>query len=151
MASRREKARFGDARQLSLPLGGAESFFRAPAFGYVFIGNDDAFGLLVAGAVWHDPAHEPGAALTPDFPLRRRLIPETCFDILQKSVVGCQGMQVRERAPDVARNHIKERSRCRRKEPNSETRIEKNRCDFGTVKHVLQIVRGRTLALERFL
>src|SRR5271154_5802580 len=63
MAGRREKARFGDARQFGLSLGGVERFCRAPPFGYVFIGNDDAFRLLVAGAVGHDPAHEPGAAL----------------------------------------------------------------------------------------
>ena len=92
MAGRREKARFGDARQFCLSFGGGERFCRAPPFGHVFIGNYDAFRLLVAGAVGHDPAHEPAAALTLDFSLDRCLIPENCFCVLQETVVGCEGL-----------------------------------------------------------
>ena len=70
VARRREKARLGDARQFRLPLGGGERIRRAPPFGYVFIGDDDALGLLVAGAVGHDPAHEPVRRSDPGFPAR---------------------------------------------------------------------------------
>ena len=79
VARRREKARLGDVRQFGLTLGGAQRIRGAPPFGYVFIGDDDAFGLLVAGAVRHDPAHEPCAALTLDFPLNGRLALKDCL------------------------------------------------------------------------
>ena len=151
MARRREKARFGDARQFRLSLGGAERIRRAPPFGHVFIGDDDAFGLLVAGAIGHDPAYEPVTALTLDFPLERRLTLEDCLGVVQESVVGRERLEIRERAAHVARNYIEERFRRRREEADVEARVEENRCDVGAVKDVLQIVRGRALPLERFL
>src|SRR5208283_1307662 len=49
-----------------------------------------------------------------------------------------------KRAAHIARNDIEERSRRRREEADAEARIEENRCDFGAVKHVLQIVRCRS-------
>ena len=70
MAGRREKARFGDARQFRLSLGGAERIRRAPPFRYVFIGDNDALGLLVAGAIGQDPAYEPVSRSDPGFPAR---------------------------------------------------------------------------------
>ena len=79
-----EKARLGDARQFRLSLGGGERFRRASPFGDVFIGDDDAFGLLVAGAVGHDPAHEPVTALPLDFPLDGRLTPEDSLGVVQE-------------------------------------------------------------------
>ena len=85
VARRGEKARLGDARQFRLTLGGGERLRRAPPFGDVFIGDDDAFGLLVAGAVGHDPADEPGAALTLDFPLDRRLSLENLLGVVEQS------------------------------------------------------------------
>ena len=73
MARRREKARLGDGRQFRLPLGGGQRIRRASPFGHVLEGDDDALGLLVAGAIGQDPADEPGAALALDLPLDRRL------------------------------------------------------------------------------
>ena len=151
MAGRREKARFGEARQFRLSLGGAERFRRAPPFGYVFIGDNHAFGLIVAGAVGHDPAHEPVTALPLDFPLEGRLTLEDCLGVVQEGVVGGERLEIRERAAHITRNYIEERSRRRCEEPDVEARVEENRCDFGAVKDVLQIVRGRPLPLERFL
>ena len=84
MAGRREKARLGDARQFRLSLGGGERLRRAPPFGYVFVGDNDAFGLLVVGAVGHDPAREPVTALSLDFALKGRLTPEDCFGVIQR-------------------------------------------------------------------
>ena len=151
MAGRREKARLGNARQFRLSLGGGERSRRAPPFGYVFVSDNDAFGLLVAGAVGHDPAHEPVTALSLDFALKGRLTPEDCFGVIQESVVGRERLEIRERAAQIARNYIEECSRRRGEESDVEARIEENRCDFGAVKHVLQIVSGRPLSLERFL
>src|SRR5271163_4029509 len=151
MAGRREKARLGNARQFRLSLGGGERSRRAPPFGYVFVSDNDAFGLLVAGAVRHDPAHEPVTALSLDFALERRLISEDYSGVIQESVVGRERLEIREWATHIARNYIEERSRRRGEEPDVEALIEENRCDFGAVKHVLQIVRGRPLPLERFL
>ena len=151
VARRREKARLGDVRQFGLTLGGAQRVRRAPPFSYVFIRDNDAFGRLVAGAVRHDPAHEPVTALPLDFPLDGRLTPEDCFGVVQESVVGRKRLEIRERAAHVAWNHVEKRS-CRRSEKaDVKARVEENRCDFGAVKHVLQIVRGRALAFERFL
>ena len=70
VARRGEEARLGDARQFRLTLGGGERVRRAPPFGDVFIGDDDPFGPLVAGAVGHDPADEPGGRSGPGFPAR---------------------------------------------------------------------------------
>ena len=138
-------------RQFRLSLGDDERVRRAPSFGYVFIGDDDAFGLLIAGAVGHDPADEPGAALTLDFPLDRRLTLQNDLGVVQESVVGRERLEIRERASYVARNHIEERFCRRREKADVEARIEENRCDLGAVEHILQIVRGLALALERFL
>src|ERR1700722_14293311 len=124
MAGRREKARLGDARQFCL----------SPPFGHVFISDNDAFGLLVAGVVRQDPAHEPVTALPLDFPLQGRLTTEDCLGVVQESVVGRERLEIRERAPDVARNYIEELSRRWCEEPYVEPRVEKNRCDFGSVK-----------------
>ena len=151
VARRGEKARLCNARQFSLTLGGGERIRRAPPFGYVFIGDDDAFGLLVAGAVGHDPADEPGGALTLDFTLERRLSLENRLGLVEESVVGRERLEVRKRTPHVARNYVEKRFCRRREKADVEARIEENRRDFGAVKHVLQIVRGRALALERFL
>ena len=73
VARRRQKARLGDGRQFRLPLGGGQRVGRAPSFGHVFKGYDDALGLLVAGAIGQDPADEPVAALALNFPFDRRL------------------------------------------------------------------------------
>ena len=151
VARRGEKARLCNARQFSLTLGGGERIRRAPPFGYVFIGDDDAFGFLVAGAVGHDPADEPGGALTLDFTLERRLSSENRLGLVEESVVGRERLEVRKRAPHVPRNYVEKRFCRRREEADVEASIEKDRRDLGAVKHVLQIVRGRALALERFL
>src|SRR5271170_8472318 len=124
MAGRRQKARFRNARQFSQTLGGGERFRRAPPLSHVFIGNNDAFGLLVAGAVGHDPAHEPVTALSLDFALKGRLTPEDCFGVIQESVVDRKRTEIRERAAQIARNYIEERSRRRGEESDVEARIE---------------------------
>src|ERR1700723_2160807 len=111
MAGRREETGPGDARPFCLSLGGGERFCRAPPFGHVFISDNDAFGLLVAGVVRQDPAHEPVTALPLDFPLEGRLTPEDCLGVVQESVVGRERLEIRERATDVARKYIEERSR----------------------------------------
>ncbi len=137
VARRCEKARLGDVRQFGLTLGGVQRIRRAPPFGYVFIRDNDAFGRLVAGAVRHDPAHEPVTALPLDFPLDGRLTPEDCFGVVQESVVGRKRLEIRKRAAHVAWNHVEKRS-CRRSEKaDVEARVEENRRDFGAVKHIL--------------
>src|SRR5271170_8373890 len=124
MAGRREKARLGNARQLRLSHGGGERSRRAPPFGYVFVSVNDAFGLLVTRAVGHDPAHEPVTALSLDFALKGRLTPEDCFGVIQESVVDRKRTEIRERAAQIARNYIEERSRRRGEESDVEARIE---------------------------
>src|SRR3984885_8781531 len=98
MAGRRGKGGFGGARRFSLCLGGGGRPPRAAPFGYVFIGDNDAFGLLVAGVVRHDPTHEPVTALPLDFSLEGRMTPKDCLGVVQESVVGRERLEIRERA-----------------------------------------------------
>ena len=69
----------------------------------------------------------------------------------QKSAVGGQRAEVRERPPDVAGNDAEERLGGRREEADIEVGVEEERRDIGAVQDVLQIIGGRTLPLQRFL
>ena len=151
VARRREKARLGHGGQFGLSLGGGQRVGRAPPFGHVFKGYDDALGLLVAGAIGQDPTNVPVAALTLDLPIDRRLALEDLSRVVEQGVVGGQRFQVGERAPDVARDHVEQRLGRRREKADVEAGVEEDRRDVGAVKHVLQIVRGRALPVKRLL
>ena len=80
-------------------LAAAQRIRNASPLGDVFIGDDDAFGLLVARAVRQDPAYEPMAALTLNLPLDRHLALKNLPGVIRQGVIVGERLQVRERAP----------------------------------------------------
>ena len=98
-----EKARLRDIGQLGLPLGRLQRIRRVPPLGDVGKGDDDALDPIVLGAVGQYAADVPGAALGFDLPLDRRKGLQHRSRIGQKSAIGRQRAEVRERPPDIAR------------------------------------------------
>ena len=103
VARRGEKARFRGIGQLRLPLGCPQLVRRVPPLGDVGKGDDDALDPVVLGAVRQYATDVPGAALRLDLPLDRRQGLQHRSGIGQKSAVGSQRVEVRERPPDIAR------------------------------------------------
>ena len=151
MARRGEKPRFRDIGQICLPLGYAQLVRRVPPLGDVGECDDDALDPIVLGAVRQYATDVPGAALRFDLSLDRREAPQHRSCIGQKSAVGSQRIEVRERPPDVAGNDTEKRLGGRREEADIEVGVEEERRDIGAVQNILQIVGGRTLPLQRFL
>ena len=69
----------------------------------------------------------------------------------QQRAVGRKRGQVRQRAADIAGNEVEQRFGRRREQADVQVHVEEDRRDIGAVQHILQIVGGGPLAVERFL
>ena len=77
--------------------------------------------------------------------------PEHGARIRQQGPIDGERAEIRERPPHIAGDDVEQSLRGRREEPDIEIEVEKQRCNIGAVEHVLQIVGGRALPLQRFL
>ena len=151
MAGDGQEPRLGDGREFGFPLGQAQRVADAPLLGDVDEGDDDAFDALLMGSIRQDATDEPGAATGLDFALDRRTRFQHGARVVQQHAVGRQRIEIRERPADIARYHPEQRSCGQHEEADVQLRIEEHRRDIGAVEHVLQVVGGRSLPLQRFL
>ena len=78
-------------------------------------------------------------------------VPKHGSGIGQKSVIGGQRAEIRERPADVAGDDIEEGSGGGREEADIEVGVEEKRRDIGAVQDILQVVGRRPLPFQGFL
>jgi len=114
-------------------------------------GDDDAFDAIVLGAVRQDAADIPGPAERFDLSLDRRQGSQDGIRVRQQRFVGGQRLEIRERPADVARNDIEQRARGGVKKRMLRLESRKMVATSVLLKHVLQVVGGGSLLLQRLL
>ena len=151
MAGHGEEARLSGIGLLRLQLRFLQGLADAIALADIGEGDDHAFPVAAMGPVRQNPAHEPDAGTSFDFPFDRCQAEQHRAGIGGKCGVGGERVQIGQRAPDVARNDVEQRFRGRREEPDVEVHVEEQRRDIGAVEDVLKVVRRGALALQGFL
>ena len=151
MAGGRQEARLRDARMLRLPDRRLQRLHRFVLLQHIDIGDDDAFDRFAMAAIGQDAAQEPGAFRRRDFPLDNLGGFQHGLGFHHQLRVDRERAQVCQRPPDVRRDHAKHRLRRRREKPDAQLPVEEQRRHIRAVENVLQVVRCRALALQRFL
>ena len=91
-----------------MPLGHAQFVRGMPAFGDIGKGDDNTLDPVVLGAIRQYPTDVPRTTLSFDLSLDRRERSQHRSCIGQKSGIGGQRIEIRERPTDITRDNIEE-------------------------------------------
>ena len=151
MAGRCQKPRFGNVGAFRLKLGRLKRAGHRLGLGDVGKGDDHAFDPGVMRAVGEYPTHEPRAARGMHLAIDRRGFGQHARRIGQQIGIIGNRTQIGQRPADITGYDRKQRADRRGKEADPQPGIEEHGPDIGAVEHVLQIVRGQPLTIQRFL
>ena len=101
--------------------------------------------------VREDPAHEPNLAGRHHLAFDARFLRQHPAGIAEQLGIVGDGAQVCQRPADVAGDDVEQRAHRRCEEADFHVHIEEHRADIGAVEHILQIVGGEALAVQRLL
>lgn len=151
MAGGGEKAGLGSIGGSGLTLGDCKRLGGVPPLGDVGEGDHHALGPAILGTIGQDPADEPGTGSRLDLALDWHLGLQDGGGIGEQGVVGGQGVEIGQGPANIAGDDVEQRARRRGEEPDIELGVEKDGGEVGAVEHVLQVVGGGSLPLQRFL